>query len=67
MDEFQDLSIQFGQVSKGKNFNRCCISLIGLGGPTLILKNLRNENRGSSFVMEWQNNPEFFLGMKEAI
>ena len=27
MDEFQDLSIQFGQVLKAKNFNSCCILL----------------------------------------
>ena len=63
--EFQDLPIQFGQVLKAKNFNRCCILLVGLGEPTLI-KNLWNENRGCSLVVEWQNYPEFFSGMYEA-
>ena len=33
MDEFQDLTIQFGQVLKAKNFNLCVILLVGLGGP----------------------------------
>ena len=65
MDEFQDLPIQFGQVLKAKNFNRCVILLVGLGGPTLTNKQI-NETRGSSLVMEWQNYPEFFLGIKEA-
>ena len=36
VDEFQDLLIQFGQVLKAKNFNGCCILLVGLDGPTLI-------------------------------
>ena len=40
MDEFQDLPIQFGQVLKAKNFNRCGILLVGLGGPTLKKKNI---------------------------
>ena len=65
MDEFQDLLTQSGQVLKAKTFNRCVILLVGLGGPTLM-KKLSNENRESSLVMEWQNYPEFFLGMSEA-
>ena len=40
MHEFQDLPIQFGQVLKAKNFNRCCILMVGLGGPTLKKKKL---------------------------
>ena len=35
MEEFQHLPIQFGQVLKAKNFNRCGILLVGLEGPTL--------------------------------
>ena len=38
MDEIQDLPIQFGPVFKAKNFNQCCILLVGLGDPTLIKK-----------------------------
>ena len=30
------LILQCGQVLKAKIFNRCCILLVGLGGPTLI-------------------------------
>ena len=40
VDEFQDLPIQFAQVLTAKNFNRCGILLVGLGGPTLIKKKL---------------------------
>ena len=41
VDEFQDLPIQFGQVFKAKNFNRGCILLVGLGGPTLIKESMK--------------------------
>ena len=41
VDEFQDLPIQFGQVLKAKNFNRCRISLVGLAGPTLMKKSMK--------------------------
>ena len=61
VDEFQDLLTQAGQVLKAKPFNPCVILLVGLGGPTLMKKNYE-----SSLVMEWQNYPEFFLGMSEA-
>ena len=30
-------------------------------------KNLGNENRGSFSVMEWQDYPELFLGMKRQL
>ena len=41
VDEFQDLPIQFGQVLKAKNFNRCSIFLVRLGGPTLMKKTIK--------------------------
>ena len=41
VDEFQDLPIQFRQTLKVKNFNRCGILLIGLGGPTLMKKPMK--------------------------
>ena len=44
MDEFQDLPIQFGQVLKAKNFNRCAILLVGRGGPTLMKKTMKRES-----------------------
>ena len=44
VDEFQDLPIQFGQVLKAKNFNRCGILLVGLGGPTLMRKTMKWES-----------------------
>ena len=44
VDEFQDLPIQFGQVLKAKNFNRCGILLVGLGGPTLMNKTMKWES-----------------------
>ena len=44
VNEFQDLPIQFGQVLNSKNFNRCGILLVGLGGPTHIKKK----------TMKWQ-------------
>ena len=34
MDEFQHLPIQFGQVLKAKNFNRCGVLPVGVGDPT---------------------------------
>ena len=33
-------TVTFGQVLKAKSFNRCFISLIGLGGPTLRIGGL---------------------------
>ena len=51
MDEFQDLSIQFGQVLKAKTFNRCRMSLVGLSGTTVIKKKLGKENLESFCVM----------------
>ena len=39
--EFQDLPIQLEQVLKAKNFNRCCILPVGLGGSTLIRKSMK--------------------------
>ena len=51
MDEFQDLAIQFGQVLKAKNFNRCGILLVGLGGPTLMKK--KDEMRIGSLLLSW--------------
>ena len=44
VDEFQDLPIQFGHVLKAKNFNRCGILLVGLGGPTLLKKTMKWES-----------------------
>ena len=44
VDEFQDLLIQIGQVLKAKMFNRCCILLVGLGGPTLRKKSVKWES-----------------------
>ena len=46
VDGFQDpdLPIQFGQVLKTKNFNRCGILLVGLGGPTLMKKTMKWES-----------------------
>ena len=41
VQEFRDLSIQFGQILKAKNFNRCCTLLVGLGEPTLIKKYMK--------------------------
>ena len=51
VNEFQDLPIQFGQCLEAKNFNRCGILLVGLGGPTL-LKSMADY-------------PEFSLGMSD--
>ena len=44
VDGFQDLPIQFGQVLKAKNFNRCGILLVGLGGTTLMKKTMKWES-----------------------
>ena len=66
MDEFQDIPIPFGQVSKANNFNQCCIFLVGLIGPTLIKRLYEIRIGGLPYVMEWQNYPEFILGMNEA-
>ena len=41
VDEFQDLPIQFEQVLKAKNFNRCCSLPVGLGGSTHIRKSMK--------------------------
>ena len=51
VDEFQDLPIQFWQVLKAKNFNRCGILLVGLGGPNTYEKNY--EMRIGSLPLSW--------------
>ena len=38
VDDLQHLPIQFGQVLKAKNFNRCGVLPVGLGDPTLKKK-----------------------------
>ena len=52
MDEYQDIPIQFGHVLKAKNFNRCGILLVGLGGPTLMktLTNFQGTKDGQPLV-----------------
>ena len=34
--KIQHLPIQFAQVLEAKNFNKCCVLLVGLDEPTLI-------------------------------
>ena len=41
VDEFQNLPIQYEQVLKAKNCNRCCILPVRLGGSTLIRKSMK--------------------------
>ena len=41
VDDLQHLPIQFGQVLKAKNFNRCGVLPVGLGDPTLKKKSMK--------------------------
>ena len=65
VDDLQHLPIQFGQVLKAKNFNRCGVLPVGVGGPTLRKK----ISKWESVVFLCDGMAEFprtLLGMSEA-